>query len=107
VRIYVGNLPFSMREDELRALFEPHGAVASVDIIMERDTGRSRGFGFVEMSNDDEARTAIDALNDHEADGRPLRVNEARPRPERRGGGGGRGGRGGGRGGGGRYNDNW
>ena len=108
MRIYVGNLPFSMREDELRTLFEDHGEVSQVDIIMERDTGRSRGFGFVEMMNSDEANKAIDVLNDHEVQGRPLRVNEARPRPDRRGGGGGRGPRGPrGGGGGGRYNDGW
>jgi len=90
VRIYVGNLPFSMRDEELRALFAAYGEVSAADVIMERDTGRSRGFGFVEMTNSDDAAKAIDALNDHEVDGRPLRVNEARPRPERRGGGGGR-----------------
>lgn len=93
MRIYVGNLPFSMREEELRNLFEAHGTVNTADVILERDSGRSRGFGFVDMPNDDEARQAIDALNDHEEGGRPLRVNEARPRPDRSGGRGGRGGR--------------
>ncbi len=101
MRIYVGNLPFTTTEDELRTLFEEHGAVDSAAVITDRDTGRSRGFGFVEMTDDAEARKAIQELAEHDLDGRPLKVNEARPR-ENRGGGGGRGG--GDRGGGG---DRW
>lgn len=97
MNIYVGNLSYSSMEDAIRALFEAHGEVASVRIITDRDTGRPRGFGFVEMSNDEEARAAISALDGQELDGRNLKVNEARPR-EDRGRGGGRGGsRGGGR----------
>jgi RNA recognition motif-containing protein len=79
-----------MGDDELRALFEPHGQVASVDVIVDRATGRSRGFGFVEMAEEAEARKAIEALTDVEAGGRTLVVNEARPREERRRRGGGR-----------------
>ena len=102
MNIYVGNLPFSMGDRELEALFTPHGQVSSAKIILDRDTGRSRGFGFVEMSDDD-GRKAIEALNGHSLDGRDLTVNEAKPREPRGaggGGGGGRGGRGGGGGGG-------
>lgn len=84
MRIFVGNLPFSMNEDELRGLFETHGAVETADIITDRETGRSRGFGFVEMRDDGEARRAIEALAEHVADGRTLTVNEARPREDRR-----------------------
>lgn len=84
MRIFVGNLPFSMDEAELRGLFEPHGAVESADIITDRETGRSRGFGFVEMRDDGEARKAIEALVDFESGGRTLTVNEARPREDRR-----------------------
>ena len=99
MKLYVGNLSFSTGEAELRALFEPLGEVASAAIVMDRDTGRSRGFGFVEMSSDDAARKAIAELSGKEVDGRTLTVNEAKPRE---GGGGGRGGGGGGyRGGGG------
>ncbi len=102
MRIYVGNLPFSTTEDELRTLFEKHGAVDSAAVITDRMTGRSRGFGFVEMIDDAEARQAIQALAELELEGRPLKVNEARPRENRGGGGGGgRGGGGGGYGGGG------
>jgi RNA recognition motif-containing protein len=104
-KLYVGNLPFSTTDAELRSLFEPHGAVASASIVIDRETGRSRGFGFVEMSNDNEAQAAIDAMNGHAIGGRPLMVNEARPREPRAGGfgggGGGFGGGGGGRSGGG------
>lgn len=100
MRIYVGNLPFSTGEDELRAAFEPHGAVISAAVIMDRDTGRSRGFGFVEMSDED-GRKAIEAMNGQDLDGRSLVVNEARERQPRSGGGGYGGGRGGGYGGGG------
>lgn len=100
-KLYVGNLPYSITESTLEALFSEHGSVDSVQIIMDRDTGRSKGFGFVEMTNDSEAQAAIDALNDKEVDGRNLNVNEARPKTDRGGGGGGgRGGRGGGGGGG-------
>lgn len=88
-RIYVGNLPFSATQDELRTLFEQHGSVENVDLIQDRETGRPRGFGFVEMSESD-AQTAIQALDGTEMDGRNLRVNEARPREPRGGGGGGR-----------------
>jgi RNA recognition motif-containing protein len=95
-KLYVGNLPFSATEDELRALFEQHGDVASVNVITDRDTGRSRGFAFVEMSDASAAEAAMRALDGKDMGGRSLRVNEAQ---ERRGGGGGGGG--GGRGGGG------
>lgn len=81
-RIYVGNLPFSATQDELRTLFEQHGSVENVDLIQDRETGRPRGFGFVEMSESD-AQTAIQALDGTEMDGRNLRVNEARPREPR------------------------
>lgn len=97
MNIYVGNLSYNTSEGSLERLFGEFGAVASVRIITDRDTGRSKGFGFIEMGEDTEATAAIEALNGTELDGRTLRVNEARPRTE--GGGGGRGGRGGGRGG--------
>ena len=100
MNIYVANLPYSTGDDELRSQFEAFGSVDSATVIKDRDTGRSRGFGFVEMGNDDEARKAIEELNGQEMGGRPLTVNEARPRGERSGGGGG-GYRGGGGGGGG------
>ncbi|MBT7161839.1 MAG: RNA-binding protein, partial [Victivallales bacterium] len=91
MNIYVGNLPYSTDDDELRSLFEEHGAVDSARVIVDRDSGRSKGFGFVEMANDAEANAAIEALNGQDVGGRPLTVNEARPRAERgsRGGGGG------------------
>jgi RNA recognition motif-containing protein len=96
--IYVGNLSFRATEDEVRSAFSAHGEVASVNIIMDRETGRSRGFAFVEMPNAEEARAAVEKINGKEIAGRSVTVNEARPRTERpRGGGGG--------GGGGRYND--
>jgi len=96
-KIYVGNLPFSATEDAVRTLFSQHGTVDSVAMIMDRDTGRSKGFGFVEMADSGEAQKAIQALNDSMVDGRPLKVNEAKPREERSGaGGGGRSGGGGG-----------
>lgn len=85
-RLYVGNLPFSATDESLRALFAKHGTVEKVSIITDRDTGRPRGFGFVEMSGADATR-AIEALNGTDFGGRPLRVNEAQERP--RGGGGG------------------
>lgn len=86
-KIYVGNLPHSTTEGELRGLFEEHGTVQSAQVIVDRDTGRSKGFGFVEMGSDSEAKSAIDALNSQDFGGRPLTVNEARPREERTGGG--------------------
>jgi RNA recognition motif-containing protein len=101
--IYVGNLVWDATADDLLALFQEHGAVARAQVITDRETGRSRGFGFVEMDNDAEAQKAIDALNGSNFRGRPLTVNEARPREDRGGGGGGGGGGGrGGYGGGGR-----
>lgn len=102
-KLYVGNLPYSVGDTELQRLFEAHGSVVSAQVIMDRDTGRSKGFGFVEMGNDSEAQAAISDMNGKEIDGRSLTVNEARPKPEGGGGSGGRGGRGGyGGGGGGR-----
>ncbi len=83
LKIYVGNLSFQTTEDDLRNLFAEHGQVDSVAIITDRDTGRSRGFGFVEMGDDGEARAAIEALNGKELQERTLTVNEARPRPPR------------------------
>src|SRR5438876_8968605 len=100
-KLYVGNLSYQVDSSELEQLFGQHGQVISAQIINDRDTGRSKGFGFVEMSNDDEAQAAIAALNGQQHNGRALTVNEARPREERPGGGGGRGGFGGGGGGGG------
>lgn len=87
MNIFVGNVSYGATEDGLRSLFEAHGAVASVKLIIDRETGRPKGFGFVEMPNDNEARAAISALDGKDLDGRPMRVNEARPRE----GGGGRG----------------
>ncbi len=102
-KLYVGNLSYQVDSSELEQLFGQHGTVTSAQIINDRDTGRSKGFGFVEMASDDEAQAAIAALNGQEHGGRALTVNEARPREERGGGGGGgRGGFGGGGGGGGR-----
>jgi RNA recognition motif-containing protein len=97
--IFVGNLPFSATEELVRGLFEPHGVVDRVSIITDRETGRSRGFAFVEMPNDAEGQKAIDAINGAEFSGRRLNVNEARPKEDRgsRGGGGGGGYGGGGR----------
>src|SRR5690348_10944934 len=95
--IYVGNLTWECTADDLLALFQEHGKVTRAQVITDRETGRSRGFGFVEMENDAEAQKAIDALNNSEFNGRALTVNEARPREDRGGGGGGsRGGYGGG-----------
>lgn len=93
MNIYVGNLSYNTTESGLRAAFEKHGAVTSAAIITDRDTGQAKGFGFVEMSDDSKARTAIGALDGSELDGRQIKVNEARPRAE----GGNRGGGGGGR----------
>jgi RNA recognition motif-containing protein len=103
-KLYVGNLTYTVSSSDLEQMFSQHGTVESAQVITDRDTGRSKGFGFVEMSSDAEAQAAIAALNGKEQDGRALTVNEARPREERGGGGGGgRGGRGGyGGGGGGR-----
>jgi len=95
-KLYVGNLSYGIGDSELQRIFEPHGTVQSAQVIMDRDTGRSKGFGFVEMGNDAEAQAAIQALNGSEVEGRALTVNEARPKPEGGGGGGGRGGYGGG-----------
>jgi RNA recognition motif-containing protein len=89
MNIYVGNISYQLREEELRELFEAYGEVDSARIITDRDTGRSRGFGFVEMQDDEQAKAAIEALNNSEHGGRTLNVNEAKPRTERRGGGGG------------------
>ncbi|MFQ5554521.1 MAG: RNA recognition motif domain-containing protein [Acidimicrobiia bacterium] len=80
MNIYVGNLPFQVTNGELESLFAAHGAVQSANVISDRETGRSRGFGFVEMGDDNEARKAIDELDGHDFNGRRLRVNEARPR---------------------------
>lgn len=99
-RIYVGNLPWAYGDSELEELFKQYGDVASAEVIMDRETGRSRGFGFVQMANDADMEAAINALNGHDVGGRPLVVNEARERSPRPSGGGG-GGYGGGRGGGG------
>jgi cold-inducible RNA-binding protein len=96
--IFVGNLDFNTSEEELRQLFQAYGQVDRVSIMTDRDTGRSRGFGFVEMTNAEDGEKAIAALNGSQIGGRKLNVNEARPRPERTGGGRERGGRGGGRG---------
>src|SRR5437588_12803753 len=101
-KLYVGNLPYSITDGDLEQMFEPHGTVQSAQVIMDRDTGRSKGFGFVEMGSDQEAQAAIAALNGKDFNGRALTVNEARPREGARGGGGGGGGGrgfGGGRGG--------
>lgn len=103
-KLYVGNLPYSFRDEDLMQTFAPHGSVTSAKVMMERDTGRSKGFGFVEMGSDAEAQAAINGVNGQQFGGRGLVVNEARPmepRPPRTGGfGGGNGG--GGYGGGGR-----
>jgi RNA recognition motif-containing protein len=103
-RIYVGNLPWAYSSSDLEALFKPYGDVAAAEVVMDRETGRSRGFGFVQMANDGDMESAINALNGADCNGRPLVVNEARERSPRPsggggggyGGGGGRGGRGGG-----------
>ena len=94
-KLYVGNLPYSFRDDDLQQAFSQHGAVTSAKVMMERDTGRSKGFGFVEMGDDAQAQTAIAAMNGQQIGGRGLVVNEARPmeaRPPRTGGFGGGGG---------------
>jgi cold-inducible RNA-binding protein len=96
--IYIGNLPWTTTQDDLYTLFQPYGTVSRAQVIMDRETGRSRGFGFVEMASEEEANKAIEALNNADFSGRPLTVNIAKPR-EAGGGGGGRGGYGGGGGG--------
>lgn len=98
-KLYVGNLTYDTSSSDLEQLFSAHGTVQSAEVIMDRDTGRSKGFGFVEMGSDQEAQAAISALNGADHGGRALTVNEAKPRESRGGGGGG--GYGGGRGGGG------
>src|SRR5580692_6624429 len=90
-KLYVGNLAYGVTDSDLQQMFGAHGTVQSAQVIMDRDTGRSKGFGFVEMGSDQEAQAAIAALSGKEIEGRPLTVNEARPKPEG-GGGGGRGG---------------
>ncbi|MBX3386527.1 MAG: RNA-binding protein [Phycisphaeraceae bacterium] len=112
MKLYVGNLSFNTSESDLRELFEQHGDVASASIVMDRETGRSRGFGFVEMPDDGQARAAIEAVHGQNVGGRDLTVNEAKPREDRPRGGGGGGGRGGwggggGGGGGGRGRGGW
>ena len=106
-KLYVGNLSYNVTSSDLQSMFEKHGTVNSAEIINDRETGRSKGFGFVQMGSDDEAQAAITALNGQQHDGRALTVNEAKPREDRPrgggGGGGGRGGYGGGGGGGGRW----
>src|ERR1051326_8380979 len=101
-KLYVGNLSYNASASDLEQLFAAHGTVQSAEVISDRDTGRSKGFGFVQMSSDEEAQAAIAALNGQQHDGRALTVNEAKPREERPRGGGGGGGYGGGGGGGGR-----
>ena len=88
-KLYVGNLGYGVTDSELTKMFEPHGVVESAQVIMDRDTGRSKGFGFVEMGSDQEAQTAIKELNLKQVEGRALTVNEAKPREDRGGGGGG------------------
>ena len=102
MNIYVGNLSWQMTDEDLRNLFEQHGVVGSAKIVKDKVSGRSKGFGFVEMADDNAAQEAIRGLHEQEHDGRPLTVNEARPREERSGGGGRGYGGGGGGGGGGR-----
>ena len=115
-KLYVGNLPYSVSDSDLQTMFEPFGHVQSAQVIIDRETGRSKGFGFVEMATPEEGQAAITGMHDKEMNGRKLTVNEARPREERSpggarggrggygaGGGGGRGGFGGGGGGRGRY----
>ncbi|HEX6462156.1 MAG TPA: RNA-binding protein [Candidatus Saccharimonadales bacterium] len=83
MKLFVGNLPFSTTDDDLQQMFASHGTVASAKVMTNRDTGNSRGFGFVEFESDDEANAAIEALNNSEIEGRKIVVNEARPREER------------------------
>ena len=95
-KLYVGNLTYDTSDSDLQRMFEEFGTVSSAQVISDRETGRSKGFGFVEMGSDQEAQAAINALNGKDVGGRALTVNEARPREDRGGGGGGRGGYGGG-----------
>ncbi len=99
-KLYVGNLSYDVSSSDLEALLAPHGTIQSAEVISDRSTGQSKGFGFVEMGSDAEAQAAITALNGQDHGGRALTVNEAKPREPRSGGGGGRGGYGGGGGGG-------
>ena len=101
MKLYVGNISYNVTNASLEDLFSPFGSVRSAQVIQDRDTGRSKGFGFVEMGDDNSANEAIRGLHEKDHGGRPLTVNEARPREERGGGGGSRGGGGGGYGGGG------
>ena len=96
-KLYVGNLSYDVSSSDLEALLSPHGTVQRAEVIMDRDTGRSKGFGFVEMGSDEEAQAAISAMDGQDQGGRALKVNEAKPREPRSGGGGGYGGGGGGR----------
>ncbi len=96
-KLYLGKLSYDVSSSDLEALLAPHGTVQSAEVIMDRDTGRSKGFGFVEMGSDEEAQTAISAMDGQDQGGRALKVNEAKPREPRSGGGGGYGGGGGGR----------
>jgi cold-inducible RNA-binding protein len=89
-KLYVGNLTYEVTNSELEKMFQPHGQVESAQVIMDRDTGRSKGFGFVEMGTPQEAQAAIQALNGQQSNGRALTVNEAKPREERSGAGGGK-----------------
>jgi RNA recognition motif-containing protein len=89
-KLYVGNLTYGTTDTDLQTLFGPFGTVQSAQVIMDRETGRSKGFGFVEMNSGEEAQAAITGLHEHEIDGRKLTVNEAKPREERVGGGGNR-----------------
>ena len=98
-KLYVGNLSYNIRDEDLQQAFAQYGGVSSAKVMMDRDTGRSKGFGFVEMSSDAEAQAAINGMNGQALDGRAIVVNEARPREERPGGFGGGGGRSGGGGG--------
>ena len=91
-KLYVGNLPYSATEQELSDKFSASGTVESANLITDRDTGRSKGFGFIEMATDAEAQAAIESLNGTDYDGRPMKVNEAKPQEKRSGGGGGYGG---------------
>ena len=106
MKLYVGNLAFQTSSDDLQQLFAKAGTVESASVVEDRETGRSRGFGFVEMSSKEEGAAAIAQFNGKEVNGRSLTVNEAKPRENRAGGGGGRGGFGGGRSGGGGYGGN-
>ncbi len=103
MNIYVGNIPYEATEEQLEAAFSPYGEISSVKILKDKATDESRGFGFVEMPNSDEGRAAIEAMNDSDFMGKPLKVQESKPKPPRSGGGGGGRGRFGGGGGRGRF----